>query len=308
MTAAFAWFRRNRLPLAAVLAVGSIVGLFTVIRSQGLRSEEAAQRRDFERQRDDAIAAGQRAYRQIGMRQLRELASAGDLVTMLQEAGGDKTDAPAAAAERDALLKHAGEFLYYRFVQPSPQAYRQWREANGYRFRDPEALRAGGLEAEYAYWFDEPYPGDPHFVEVFDRMWEGSLGFRGGRSRPVALAMERSGVEVAFGQVDITWAEGFPRLSGEYDAETWHGLQQVALARDWWTDPHGGIHEELHRSESVERGARVRIALVGVVMEMLEGDRYPITLTFYQDDSGNWWLWRMNALNVAMERLVQLEI
>jgi len=293
--------------VAAIAGIAVLVGIVAVFRAHGLRSAEARARLQHVREVERAIAEGQRVFRALPVSPLDSFGSAAEVEAHLRAAIPAATDGRVSPSAQDAVLKQAAELVFLHFVHGSPAEYREWRQARGYKLRDAASMRRYAVASDYEYWFKEPYPGDEHLVEVFDRLWEATLSARGGRSRPVAIASGSGGIQVAFGRLDRAgldpppeWFVESPKEAWE-GTEAWEGKQQGLLGRDWWTDPNGGIREELRRRPSVS------IAVIRFIMEMSAGDRYPISFTFYQSGDGSWWLWRVNAHNVAADRLVQLE-
>lgn len=287
----------------AVIACG--VGAVAIVRSSWFRGREAVDQRAKARETEEAVRQGQIAFTTLPMVPLGSIASLGELHASLVEAGAAAKEG--GSTDRDDLTKRklvelAAEFIYFRFVLSSPEAYRAWRQSSGYRLKDAETLRREGVATDYEHWFDEPYPGDDRLVEVFDRLWAATLDAKDERSRPVGIAQGASGVEVALGAMDRAWERPMPMLSGELSERVWQGLRSGQLGRDWWRDPNGGIRGELQHRESVP------VAVVGVIVEMKAGDRYPFTFTYYRDVKGKWWLWRVNVLNFPSDRFVQIEI
>lgn len=288
----------SRCTVPAVVIVAVAVGAATTLRAFRLRSSALQAQREAERQVARAIDEGQRAFRSVTTAPLSSLASVDalrdHLLSLVGPLGSDAAAAP-------ALLGQVAEVIYFRFLQDSPGAYRRWREGAGYRMRDPASMRREGVATDYEYWFKEPYPGDERVDDVFDRLWTATLRLRNEASRPVAIASDGGGVAIAFATMDRAEQSPAPVLSGAVPAEHWEGRQQVALSRNWWVDANGGLLEERRRTWTVP------IAIVGVILEMKAGDRYPFSFSFYQDSEGRWWLWRVNVQNVDEDRLVQLE-
>ncbi|MCE7970101.1 MAG: hypothetical protein DYG93_00275 [Leptolyngbya sp. PLA2] len=208
-----------------------------------------------------------------------------------------------AAADNDTLrlINLTGDTIYFRLIQQSPEAYRAWRESSGYVFRDAAAMRRELVPQDYEFLFQESYPGDDHIVSVFDRLWTVARDRFNGAAMPVALPAEGTGLAIAFGQIEFGQEIRLPVLSGTLPGDVWMGRSQIGF-RNWWSDPEGGAMQAL------QRHGRLRVALVGVILELQSGERYPFSFLYYQVPSGEWWLWRMNVLNTTPERGVMFEL
>lgn len=281
-----------------MVSIGGVIAILATLRVFSPRSGEFDAQRDMERDTVAAIEEGQEAFAELAMTPLASFGSSADALAHLAAAA---PRAPEESESRDVLLEKVADLVYYHFVQGSPATYRAWRESQGYRFKDAESMRRESIDRDYEHWFDEPYPGNGRLVDVFDRLWTATLSVRDERSRPVAMATDGAGVAMSFGVLDREERNAPPTLSGALPSRVWEGRRQAALGRIWWTDPNGGIHRERQHRASVP------IAVVGVVLEMKAGDRYPLSFTFYQDAAGSWWLWRVNVHNFPVDRFVQLE-
>ena len=289
--------------MIAVIVCG--FGVVTVIRLSWRGDPEVIEERAAVHAADRAVRLGQEAFETLSMRPLGSISSLPELQVHLTDAcmapgeNGSTIKDEAATAN---LVRLTAEFIYYRFMQGSPEAYRAWRLSTGYRMKDAEALRREGVAADYEHWLGEPYPGDERVLEVFDGLWAATLRAKDERSRPVGIAQDSAGVEVALGVMDRAWECPMPTLSGELPEGAWQGLRSAQLGRDWWRDPNDGIRGALQQRASVP------VAVVGVIVDMKTGDRYPFTFTYYRDATGKWWLWRVNVLNSPLDRFVQIEI
>ena len=283
---------RIRAPSAIAICVAAAVALTTYIRAGMLHRDTAAEQTSRELQIVADIAEGQREFRRLRVIPLDTL-TRDELRAHLESIAGGAPSFEIDPASRRLLLDAASDLLFHRYMQRSPEVYRQWRVAGGFRFKSMQALNAAGVPFHYKFFFGEPFPGESRLAESFDRMWSSSLA--ADRDRPSAVAAESGGIAVAFSEADQTQNSAPPVLAGQFPPEIWHGSRQVGH-RFWWDDPNGGVKGEL-----AER-TRVRTAILAVVLEFGEGDRYPLALSFYQDSVGNWWLWRVNVLNVASDR------
>lgn len=235
----------------------------------------------------------QALYQQLPMATADSLHSSEDYAGVLRNAAievyDDWTEQEAIEA-RDEIAAFVGAFLYQRFGQSSVESYKAWRREQGYELVPTSILIEGWQVPEtYEYHYDEPYPGDDHFEEVFDRFWS--------RTRPdgeapvqlVALASTVSGLDISFGVIGPEDPGNWHSLEGELGFEVWHG-RTSGTHRNWWSLPNGGFRDRL------TRGQRLRVALVGMVMEFDNQVRLPLQLyLFYDSQSG---LWRIKSLTV----------
>lgn len=279
--------------VAGVIGVVSVtVVIWTTQRAFSKHDAATAQREVLVNERRRVMDEGQSVYATIDATPLATFTTPAEVVqTFGSHLDLDpQSDGPADAAN------HVAELVYYRFLQESPSAYRSWMESRGYTLKPAAVIKP---KDEYEFFLDEPYPGDEPTERVFDDLWRETLAAGDGRSRPVAIADEQRGFTVVTGDTDAT-GHHVPQLSGDL-GEYWEGKQGVALARLWWADPNGGI------VNFVREHGTVHVAVVGFVMEMKGGDRYPFSMSLYRDHHGDWWVWRINVHNVATDRLYQLE-
>lgn len=296
------WFIRYWKPVLAVAVFAAVAGV-TTLRAWRQHSESLRTAALARREVTDAVEEGQRAFRVVPMLALTALASPAAVRGRIEQAftASASSEDRITARDRDDLASQTAELLYYRFAQPEPGAYRDWRVSRGYRLRDGAALRREMIDSDYERVVMHAYPGDESLAECFDGLWVGSLTYeRGSGSRPTAISADGSGLAVAFGRMDASGECAGLTLSGALPASAWHGRNQVGF-RNWWTDPHGGVTRQLHKRKALP------VALVGVIVEMAGGDRYPLTLSYYRDSDGKWWLWRIGINNAIPERLVLLE-
>lgn len=283
--------------MLAVLVCGVVVWYFTTAQ---VREDRAAAAQAITDRRDairNAVSDGQRAYSKLEMKPLSAFSTSTELVEHFESHAND-----ADPEQSKAALKHAAEFLYYRLLQPSPAEYRSWRESYGYDMRPISEM--GRVDRLYSRILKRQMPPDDPTTQVddiaiFDEMWQAILLAEKGKARPVALVDESSGLEVVQQTVDSTWSN-MPVLSGELGFETWNGVHGVGFGRNWWRAPDGGINELMQREKQAD------VILIGFIMEMEAGDRYPFSMTLFRTD-GKWWIWRLNAHNVEYGRLLGWE-
>lgn len=279
-------------------AVGCAVALLAFLRAHVLRSDAVASQLAMEREIRRTVDEGQESFRRIQTVALNSLDSAEAVRTCLLAQLSPARES--VSKDERVLIEEAADVIYYRFAQRSPSVYRDWRSSAGYRLKDGGSMRRLGTQVDYEFLLKRPYPGDDHIVQVFEDLWPLVFERDDGSSVPVAVATDNVGVEVAFGELDVAGLAAPPQLAGVMPASVWNGRMQVGF-RNWWDDPNGGFQEELQR-----RGV-LPVAYVGIVLELKPGDRYPFAFSFYQDARGEWWLWRVNALNIVNDRLVMIE-
>lgn len=303
--------------LVAVGVVATSAGVFATMRGCELRSAENSR---LAAQRASVLAAvegAQAAFAGLAMTPMSDLGEA-MRVRQVLDACPVPTDARLAHEAR-LLLESAAEVLARRFGQDDPEVYAAWRDSAGYRLRDAESLRRSGVDADYALFVtgarvsvsegaaratsDSPgAEADPR--AKFAGLWRaiGALPIARA-SMPVAMATESAGMAVAFGEVvasEGSQESAYPRLEGALAHELWAGKAQAG-ARAWWTPPAGGLKSFLATH------GRARLGAVGVIVESREAGRFPLSLSFYQDERGRWWLWRLNVHNVDPSSIVQID-
>ena len=201
---------------------------------------------------------------------------------------------------RDALLDRVSAFLYYRFVQDSPEVYAQWRRSSGHHLKSlDEMIHPWFIDQAYEAYFNEPFPEDPDVEALFRKFWPIGLGWGEGVNRPVALADESKGLTIRFG----TLAPGNPNrdmLDGQLGTDLWHG-GIAATMRRWWRQPHD-------TQDLLDRFGRADYAEVGIIMGYADGSRRPLILTYLWDPiEHRWSLEHVNVNNFDSPDLSAME-
>ncbi len=211
-------------------------------------------------------------------------------------------DPPPADGALDALRAEAADFIYFRFAQASPEAYRRWRDGGGARRRPVERLSAQAeAGAAYEALFGEPVPRDVTFDAFLDRMWPTGLAIGDGANRPTAMAIEATGLAAAIGTMATDDIRDRPRIDATLSNQWWRGINGGTM-RGWWDPP-------LTFTELLRRDGRVVCAEVGVLLEFASGARRPLVLTYFWDPRARrWYLQIVCQYNVRdSEQLSALE-
>lgn len=285
--------------LAGAIGLCALVWFLTTKTLNRTYAENERAKAAKERETQKIISESQREYASIPMTSLGAFAAPGDVVRHISTHTHDADLQDSEADGQEAALQHAAEFIYYRVIQDSPEDYRAWRTAYGYSMKPIADM--GRVDLVYKRLFGEDLPEDDPAttvddVKIFDDMWSRVLVTEDGKARPVGIPDHAAGFDVAIGDVDLTWST-VPTLSGQLGQELWQGGQSLGFGRNWWTSPARTVHEILKDE------GQATLAIVGVVLEMQAGDRYPFSITMYQSD-GTWWIWRLNAYNVEHGRLL----
>lgn len=240
---------------------------------------------------------GQRVYAKLAMTNISSTQSPDEVARLLDGAvvddqGVARGAVAASESETSALLRQAGELLFYRHVQPSVEAYKQWRRAAGYRLVPTEYLINGyTVPQDYELIFAEKYPGDDRFEEVFDRFWAFGIGPEREGSRIVGVSPAREARVVAFGRLSREDPGSWPLHDDGLGIHLWRARVGGEL-RNWWTPPGGELRPWLDEVGSA------RCAVVSLICEFASGRRFPIHLRYVQDPrSGNWWFVGMGVSN-----------
>ncbi|MCC6285230.1 MAG: hypothetical protein IT439_08025 [Phycisphaerales bacterium] len=196
---------------------------------------------------------------------------------------------------RAALIRLASDFLYHMFVQDDPAAYRAWRTSLGYTLvPTPFLIKGWTVPVDYETIFKEPYPGDDHFVSVFDAFWVRASATPSCRATGVCDGP--GAAFVAFGQVAATNPGTWPSPRNVPGLPVWVGSTALTN-RNWWSAPHGGFAAVLKRKGTL------RVAVVGLILEHADGVRAPVLLEFYQDGaSDTWWIRNLIVQNPPFGR------
>lgn len=279
--------------LVVIVAIAGLAGAWAAARGYSMWSHENSRLQTTREDVLETIAEGRAAYERIAHVPLSTFTDPASLRQALRGALATTQTHGQAPSSEDAqqLVQLASDFVYYRFAQPSPEAYRAWREAQGYTLKSDESLKKNGVNDDYARFAETPAAGATA-TAMFDGLWRGIRALPiGAGSMPIAIATAPAGVCVAVAPATSFDMKDGPELAGEIPALLWRGKIQGG-GRNWYTDPAGGFREALTRRKTVPS------ALVGIVVETPGAGRYPLTLSYYQDESRRWWLWRINVHNV----------
>ncbi|MBX3365556.1 MAG: hypothetical protein KF866_12435 [Phycisphaeraceae bacterium] len=206
----------------------------------------------------------------------------------------------AAAIDRQILIELASELIYYRYMQSDVEAYKRWRRDLGYALKPTDRLlKVWSVAQDYETVFEEQYPGDEHFEQVFDRFWAHGLSGINKANRVLGLCEGPGAAYIAFGKVSQNrpgdWP--FPESAGAgRPGPVWVGTS-ASTHRDWWTAPHGEFADVLRG------GQIIRVACLGIVVRYGDGIRLPMLLQFYQYPAGGqWWFRHFVVQNVPLNR------
>lgn len=246
----------------------------------------------------EAHSAGVRAFEAVKMERL-EPGMPVERVRAAIAAAELQGEVPADREVVQDLLHLVADLIYYRFCQPSPAAYREWRASRGDRPRElSEMVSATPLARNYESFLGRPLPApDATTAErVFDELWLPSIEYGNGYNRAVGLAADDAGVLVRFG----TWRSpewDREAIAGKISADAWRGAI-AANMRSWWSPP--ATPEEI-----IRKHGSATYAEVGVVMAYASGHRRPLQFCCVLDpDDGRWHVLFVTAQNI--ERRVPL--
>lgn len=247
----------------------------------------------------------QAIYLKLPTVQASDLESSMDYSLVLKNAATELYDGwteDEASIAQSEITEFVGEFLYQRFGQTSVESYKTWRRAEGYVLRPTENLIVGWQVPEtYEEHFGEQYPGDGRFEEVFDRFWLRTTPTGGAPVRLVAIASSSAGLDITLGELTPENPSNWHPLVGELGFEVWHG-RSSGTHRNWWSLPGGGVRARL------AEGQRLRIALVGVIVEFEDKVRLSFQLFLFREpESGKWRIKSLTVNNDARNTMAIIE-
>lgn len=212
-------------------------------------------------------------------------------------------------ADVAGLMHDVAEFVYFRFVQPSPAEYRAWRDRCGYVPRAMAELTRNphGMPAAFLAAVGRPLGDAPAFAASFDAMFAPALDYGGGLNRPAKVATRGPGLCVLLmpppttsPTTSATTSDTLrPRVHGTIEADFWRGMS-ATNATSWWTLPPSVL------ASTVEPGAAGpgpdavapdAVAEVGIVIEYADGSRYPVqTRWLHSATARKWYIdkWTLN--------------
>lgn len=249
-----------------------------------------------------AIADGQASYRVVSMQPLSTATSVDEIASTLANASTSLLPPDISEADVGMLIQHTAEFIHFRFGQASVTEYSDWRRRRGYIFSSRERLKALGVVDDYKLFMDRPYLGDSDFLQAFQDLWPLDLGPRKGAWCVSGMANDRAGLALNFGRLTPTEPGAWPRVSGVWSEERWHGLS-AGGHRSWWTAPRGSASVYFRVSK------RLDVASVAFVAKFCKGDAYPLRLLFFRDpETRSWWIEACHTFNFEYNRLPIIEL
>lgn len=280
--------RRSAL-LAGAALVALALGAWTAWRVTNIPDAD-----DRAREASRLLEEGRDAYRRVEMLPVESFAGAADVRRAL-DAMTIRGDLALNAAERDAMLAHLAGFVYYRFVQPDPEAYIRWRREEGYTLRDADAMAMLGMEAIHRQAFDRPPENGATVDQVFRALLAAERPRDTAAWRATRLPAAALGMACVAGTITLDRMQRAP-VSGEMPADLWQGRVGGAVP-NWFR--RGRSIDELLRSEP-----GVEYADAGLVVEFADGSRRPLVVTLIRDPGdGRWRIEYLLVWNYPLERL-----
>lgn len=271
----------------ALSAVALAIAGLAVSRSGLLTGPAAAARAEAIHRA--SIREGDRVYASV---ELADIDSLGSPEAARAHIRGVAAGSTPASPDADEIACLAGEFVYYRFGQPSVDAYKRWRRARGEALVDPARLRGWQVPEDYARCLGRAYPGDGAAEAVFDEFWAVGRNAPDGGVRVRALASEPAGVCIAWGELGPGGEGAWPRLTGDLDEGAWEGTRTLGF-RVWWQHPSFSL------SDAIKSAHRTRVAAVGIIVELRDGNRFPLRLAMYQHPEER--RWRIHGVGITNE-------
>ncbi len=188
-----------------------------------------------------------------------------------------------SATVQAQLVETVGGFLAMRFGGASPDAYWQWREAQGYLLRESEEMIDLCLvDAAYEELFDRPLPEGVPWRELHAQILAGYDTFRGGRSRLVGIASDRRGWSVVCKRLTLADPD-WPNLDGLVGSLLYAG-DVTATTWPWHAPPFSS------RERLIDRG-ELLVCNIGFLGRFGDGALRPVVLSMIWDDErGRWWI------------------
>ncbi|MCA9289037.1 MAG: hypothetical protein KDA05_10660 [Phycisphaerales bacterium] len=286
--------------VAALLALGA--GVLLYVRANPAPARAARQARDASR--TERYQDAQALFATFSVRPLAELASAEEVAAVLAHAT-QQTPLPEGAGSRDDLLAHVAAFLYQRFINDDPAAYRAWREASGYGMVPwDEMVEFWGVDADYARHFGEP-PAGIAAAEAFDRMWSADAE-AGARNvgRPIAIVDDPRAIVVRGGRFSrLEPGKAFidtGSLERGIPAALWQGAGVIGFSRWYGSRERDGT---LNQVALMRTTGPIAYGDVAMVLEFPDGTRVPVLVGCCWDpEHALWSIETLGVMNLAGER------
>ncbi|MEZ6317218.1 MAG: hypothetical protein R3B49_00490 [Phycisphaerales bacterium] len=207
----------------------------------------------------------------------------GPLIRERLRAAADGSTSGRTPGALDEVAEQGVELMYYRWLQPSPEAYDAHMRGLGYRRLGLEEMtRNWAIDVAYLSFTGEPMPADASDDEVFDALWTGHPPADRNMRTLRAVSVDRDGVGVAVGRFCPGDRVRWPVPETGLARGTWAAEAGMTM---WYEGPGGGWAARQRGGQCFES------ATVGVVLEFEGGVRVPFLMHFWFDsDSGRWWL------------------
>ncbi|MEZ6233662.1 MAG: hypothetical protein R3B68_05695 [Phycisphaerales bacterium] len=287
--------------VAALLAFGA--GVLLYVRANPAPARAARQARDASRA--ERFEDGQALFAAFGVRPLSALATPQDVAAVLGRAT-EQSAIPEGAGSKDDLVAHVGAFVYQRFINDDPAAYRSWREAAGYQMLPwSEMVEFWGTDADFASHFGAP-PAGITSVEAFDRMW-GADAEAGARNvgRPVAIVDDPRAIVVRGGRFSrLEPTKAFidtGSVEGGIPADLWQGAGVIGFSRWYGSRGRDGAMAQV----ALMRGTGpIAYGDVAMILEFPDGARVPVLVgCCWDSERGVWSIETLGVMNFPGQRV-----
>lgn len=237
------------------------------------------------REREQARREANEHFKRVQIVPLQQLNSIESLMAVVS--GSTVEDEPGAShsSEDAAGVRRAiAELIHYRYCQPDPQVYMDWRRTAGYTMRDrPTMLDVLREASTYRWCTGETPPTEVELDEIFRRIWHCYAKRATQYSRPRGIASEASGLTIRFGELTMVGStRRYPRPAGVLGEASWHAPPQGAPVM-WFAPSPSGL-------DCLQAGRKVRAATAGVIVECEDGSRYPMHFRLIQRSGERAWL------------------
>lgn len=285
----------RRVALAAIIAAVVItIPLIVWMRAQERSTARGRPWGELSKpEQEDLSQAG---YRRLPLRTLESLQSTDGVVAFLSglpslagSAGAPVSHAPeeaqsgpGAAADRARLIQLSAELIWHRYMQHDVEVYKAWRRGMGDELKPtPRLMKIWTVASDYEIIFDEPYPGDDRFEEVFDRFWLQGIDGENRACRVTGICTGDGAEFLVFGSITAEEPGAWPRPQNRDGVPIWVGSRSATF-RNWWTPP-----REL--PDLLADHPAVKVAVLGLIVSYADGVRLPMLIQYFQDPaSGHW--------------------